>query len=66
MIVKDIELTVQNIARMGKNDPEMAHQAQDDLFVYVLKEIAHDNPRSKEMAREVLKITDINFPRWYA
>lgn len=66
MTVKDIELAVRNIARMGNDDPEMAHQAQDDLFVHVLKEIAHDNPRSKEMAREVLKIIDIDFPRWYA
>ena len=66
MTVKDIELAVQNIARLGNYDPEMAHKSQDDLFVYVLKEIAHDNPRSKEMAREVLKITDIDFPRWYA
>ena len=66
MTVKDIELTVQNIARLGNYDPEMAHKSQDDLFVHVLKEIAHDNPHSKEMAREVLKIIDIDFPRWYA
>ena len=66
MTVKDIELAVRNIARMGNYDPEMAHQAQDSLFVSVLKEVAHDNPNSKEMAREVLKIIDIDFPRWYA
>ena len=41
MTVKDIELAVQNIARLGNYDPEMAHKSQDDLFVHVLKEIAH-------------------------
>lgn len=40
MTVKDIELAVRNIARMGNDDPEMT--------------------------REVLKIIDIDFPRWYA
>lgn len=66
MTIKEIKLAVQNIRRLGNDDPEMAHQAQDSLFVSVLKEVAHDNPYSKEMAREVLKVIDIDFPRWYA
>ena len=61
MTVKDIELTVQNIARLGNYDPEMAHKSQDDLFVHVLKEIAHDNPHSNEAKEKADRSTLASF-----
>lgn len=51
----------------GLVDSERLHAAEDVLYVAVLKSIADgtaDDPAA--MAREALKVNDMDFARWYA
>lgn len=49
-----------------QGDPEYQHGAEDGLMHDVLKAIANGAKNSKELAKEVLKSKEIEFPRWYA
>ena len=49
-----------------KYDPEAAHSLEDDVREAVLMHIANGAENPKELAQEVLKSWDIDFPRWCA
>ena len=46
------------------NDPEIAHSREDELFQKVLKAIANGVDNPQELAKEALKSTKLDFPRW--
>lgn len=47
-------------------DDEGAHYAEDKLRESVLRMIADGSPDARQLAREALLTTDIEFCRWYA
>lgn len=47
-----------------KQDDEVAHSLEDELYRRVLFMIANNHPMSSELAKEVLKTGDIEFSRW--
>lgn len=50
----------------SRNDPEVAHSLQDDLFALVLREAAAGAHNSAALAAEALKAQTIEFPRHMA
>ena len=63
MTLSEVENMVRDINDC-KDDFEMAHEMEDDLYRDVLKEMVAGNPESKEMARIALQTREINFPRY--
>ena len=55
MNLKDVIDEV-NYIKSIKGDDEAAHSYRDNLIQSILKEIINDNPQSKKMAKEVIKI----------
>jgi hypothetical protein len=67
MTVEDIQKRIAAIDAV-KNDPEIAHSAEAELFKDVLRYIAknkdHPGPlHYSNIARETLKVLDVEFPR---
>lgn len=65
MTIKGIEGRVSAIAAVA-DDPEIAHQWEDRLYVDVLTAIAVDEHGASALARAALEAKDLRFPRWYA
>lgn len=66
MDIKDVELRIAEIER-EKDDFERAHGMTDQLYRDVLNAIASgeaEHPR--RLARAVLKVEDVGFPRYAA
>ena len=66
LTVKDVIERVQKIFDI-RDDDEMAHIYEDNLYLDVLKAIAEekcDNPAA--CAREAVKADEIKFSRWHA
>ena len=63
--ITEIQGRIAQIKRLGKSDPEAAHSEEDRLLMDVLHCIA-ENERSSlgGLAREVIKVHDLEFPRW--
>jgi len=57
---------VQKIADLAKTDAEAAHSVEDDLMLAVLHHVSLGHPQSVELAREALRVTSIDYPRWCA
>ena len=66
--IKEVRKTVKAIRKLGKVDPEKAHVMEDELYLSFIRSVAFDGccDRVNEMAKEVLKADDIEFPRWCA
>jgi hypothetical protein len=69
------ELTLEEVHRRTEHvlemdhhdaDPEMAHGAQDRLYVDVLKAVVAGHPDAAAMATDVLRIEDSDGTRWWA
>ena len=66
MDINEIKQRVQRIEQ-AKCDYECAHSMEDQLMQDFIKHVAaKGSPKLKEMAREVLKTEDIDFPRYCA
>lgn len=65
MTIEDVQDKLRVIQDVA-GDNEDAHQAQDALLVEVLRAIVDGCPNSPEMAKEALKVLEIDFDRWYA
>ncbi len=63
LTVKHIRKRIDEIRRVRK-DPEVAHDAEDQLHKLVLREIANGHPQPKTIAEVALETTEIDFPRW--
>ncbi len=66
MNIKEIRAKLNEIA-VDSDDSHQAHYLQDLLYVDVIRSIADgscDNPAA--CAVEVLKVQEIEFPRWYS
>ena len=62
MTLSEVENMVRDINDY-KDDFEMAHEMEDDLYKDVLKEVVAGNPEAQLMAREALKTKQIDFVR---
>lgn len=47
-------------------DPEVMHSQEDMLYIRVLKAVAAADPNAQQMAIEALKVSAMDFERWYA
>lgn len=56
---------VRDLAKLGTDD-EAAHSGEDELRDTVLRAIAAGANDPQELAREVIKTSDLHFSRWYA
>ncbi|UXC68588.1 hypothetical protein N4627_05685 [Limosilactobacillus vaginalis] len=65
MTLSEVKDTVRTITEC-KDDFEMAHEMEDDLYKDVLKEMIAGNPEAQAMAREALKTKQIDFARYCA
>lgn len=66
MNVEKIREEVQLI-RGCASDAERAHELEDALMLTFIKHVEEaGSPELQEMAREILKTEDIEFPRWCA
>lgn len=52
--------------RQKIGDNERAHLAEDQLLREVLQAIADGVPNARLLASEALKVTEIEYDRWYA
>lgn len=66
MTVEIIRALVKAIEEDALTDYERAHSKEDELHVYVLREIANGHPDSFALAREALKSCEIEFSRYCA
>ena len=66
MDAKYISEKIKLIESIGDNDPEVSHSLEDNLYKEVLEAIANGAENPSELAKEVLKVSEINFARWYA
>lgn len=66
MTPEQVREQVDHIRSNAHSDPEARHCEQDTVYIDVLRAIADgaDNPR--DLAKEAVKIDDIDFVRWYA
>ena len=62
MEFEDIHQAVASIRDAAK-DPEKAHALEDELFIKFIGHVANQPTALGEMAREVLKTSEIQFPR---
>ena len=65
MDMKKLKKDIEELMRLSHDD-EAAHSFEDGLREDVLMEIAEGNPEGQEMAKEVLKTSEIIFARWCA
>ena len=66
MDAKYISEKIKVIESIGDSDPEVSHSLEDNLYKEVLEAIANGAENPSELAKEVLKVSEINFARWYA
>lgn len=66
MDTKYISEKIKLIESIGDNDPEVSHSLEDNLYKEVLEAIAKGTENPSELAKEVLKVSELNFARWYA
>ena len=65
MNIQEIQVAVQKIADDSVGDGA-AHEWQDDLYLAFIEYVAeHGEENIREMAREILKVRDMDFTRWY-
>lgn len=67
--IEEIKLFVEYLKTEGKDDPESAHLIEDEIKSLVIKEISSGKLTKKEMIEKcqlLLKIDNLDFPRWYA
>lgn len=64
MDIEDIKAQIEKIKNSG--DPESQHRMEDDLYISVLTAIANGANDPSSLAKEVLKVSELDFPRWYA
>jgi hypothetical protein len=58
---------IAKVAAIGDDDPEVAHGLEDDLLGDALAAIRDGGDElSAEVARRVLAVGELDFPRWYA
>ncbi len=64
----DVDEVRERVAEIAKKagDPEVAHIAEDTLWLAVLQNIAESDCEHAELAREAIKTDDLEFSRWYA
>ena len=66
MDAKYISEKLKLIENIGDSDPEVSHSLEDNLYKEVLEAIAKGPENPSELAKEVLKVSELNFTRWYA
>lgn len=66
MDAKYISEKLKLIESIGDGDPEVSHSLEDKLYKEVLEAIAKGAENQSELAKEVLKVSELNFTRWYA
>lgn len=67
--IEEIKLFVEYLKTEGKDDAESAHLIEDEIKSLVIKEISSGKLTKKEMIEKcqlLLKIDNLDFPRWYA
>lgn len=65
MSITDIQRRILAI-EAASDDPERAHQMEDDLHFDVLCAIAGGAPNPMALATAVLESSELDFPRWCA
>lgn len=65
MSVESVRGMVEKVESLS-GDPEAAHSAEDQTLVAALQMIAEGCDDSAAVAREALRVREIDFPRWYA
>jgi len=65
MKIEEIKQRVQEIAK-NAGDPESAHSMEDELLFDFVRLIAEQDSEFSAAAKEVLKVAEIDFPRWCA
>lgn len=58
-----IRSKIEEIQKLGKDDNEMAHALEDDLYYEYVK---YHADKGCELAIEIIKTKDLDFTRWYA
>lgn len=66
MTVDDVKKRLALIRVEAETDDETAHAAQDGLYTDVLQAIADGAEDASGLAREALRVREIEFSRWYA
>jgi len=64
-----IKKVINTLQLRGKEDPEAAHCLEDDLYKKFITAVANETvPKDQivELAKELDKLSDIKFSRWYA
>jgi len=65
----DLDEVKKRVADIGfmQGDDEAAHSNEDDLHVDFIRHVAAaGTPELAEMAKEILKVCDMDFARWCA
>lgn len=65
MTIEELKTRIEEIRRMSGDD-EFAHSREDSLRHDVLTAIAEGATNAADLAKEVLKTSDIDFSRWCA
>ena len=65
MTIEEIKERLKAIETI-KDDDEVAHILQDELYEDVLHAIAEGSENAKDLAIEALKVMYIDFARWFA
>lgn len=60
-----VKQKIKNIKAI-KDDAEMAHITEDELYETVLKEVVKGNPEAVAMAKVALTSQKIGFSKWYS
>ncbi len=69
MNVDTVEARIDQIREVGDCNPEIAHEMEDQLFMDFIEWVAEKQPAPAEaatVAKAVMKVLDLDFPRWYA
>jgi len=64
MNIKDIKKAIKSIE--DSNDPEVKHGIEDNLYIDFIKHVADSGGELADLAKEVLKVDEMQFDRWYA
>ena len=65
MTLKEIQERIRAIEALAVLDPELAHKAQDELYLAILAAIRRGCKDPKRYAAEALRLSQMKFPRWY-
>jgi len=69
MTIEDIKKAIEDITKYS-DDPERAHVLEDELYTTFIQSLANGEIKTieeaKQMATEIVKVLDLDFPRWYA